>query len=542
MTLVCSGAGARKYTLAFYHHRGLRNNPCLYAREMLASQSPAGKRTLNFLNPDSVGVDGPGAQLDTLPNEYEMNIRLERMRVLEALSARDVAVGRLAEACASIREKANTIRDLSNEKTKSVKQLEIVGHAPGQTADDAVAITEQAAPLEIRRLVDCLQTLENKLTSLSMSENCPPNTADGPAHEYKSLKQNLEAAVKIVMRTLTRGTVGAGILQDSSNVPSPNVQSTPLMLQDPDHYEAPWTPVDGERIPILPTATTTEKIHARYAVLASLPLPPDIPVGTLTPIGIPSPYTLHDFVSTMSGPLRAQVGNYRVFQHATTTWCPEREEHGYYLTPVFKCNTNPRVSTAHRWSAVDLATKLDKPTECFFTKDGHWYYAGIYLSFRLEDLCPQEWECLSAETSQALIKETLVGRKNTSPQNVYETGQLYSAGALKIACIGIQCISFNEAMYRGLMEHAAQCTQSGKWRAMGFGGGGAGLGLGTAWNTNSTLSPPGSGTTNSGSSLPPPSTIGSVAPGSPAAPLAPTAHHLGRGSGLASVPPSARNI
>lgn len=35
--------------------------------------------------------------------------------------------------------------------------------------------------------------------------------------------------------------------------------------------------------------------------------------------------------------------------------------------------------------------------ECFFNKDGKWYYAGIYKSFRLEDLCTQEWECLSTE-------------------------------------------------------------------------------------------------------------------------------------------------
>lgn len=57
-----------------------------------------------------------------------------------------------------------------------------------------------------------------------------------------------------------------------------------------------------------------------------------------------------------------RIGNYRIFQESTTAWCPEREEHGYYLTPAFKCSTNPRVTTAHRWTAVDLSAKLDKPT------------------------------------------------------------------------------------------------------------------------------------------------------------------------------------
>ena len=53
---------------------------------------------------------------------------------------------------------------------------------------------------------------------------------------------------------------------------------------------------------------------------------------------------------------------FAVFQQSMTTWCPDREEHGYYLAPLFKCSTNPRVSTAHRWSAVDLDATLDAHT------------------------------------------------------------------------------------------------------------------------------------------------------------------------------------
>ena len=91
------------------------------------------------------------------------------------------------------------------------------------------------------------------------------------------------------------------------------------------------------------------------------------------------------------------------------------------------------------------------------------------------------------QTSQALIKETLSGRKNTSPQNIYETAQLYSAGALRVACIGLQCIGFNTALYRGLLEHAAVCAQTGKWRAPagGFAGGLglSGSGGGATWSS-----------------------------------------------------------
>ncbi|KAL7282894.1 hypothetical protein ACG7TL_002309 [Trametes sanguinea] len=440
--------------------------------------------------------DGPAA------TEYEMSIRLERLRVQEALTARDVAVVRLAEACASGREKTSAIQLLREEKEALQGRLDLAMHssqAPVEGAPSAAGISDKTTGATIRTLTECIQKLEDKLASLSVSENVPASTKDG----------------------------------------------------DENHHRV-----------ALPTANTAEKIESRYSVLANLPLPSDIPDDALTPIIIPAPHTLHDFISTTSGRLRSQIGNYRVFQESTTTWCPEREEHGYYLTPVFKCSTNPRVSTAHRWSAVDLSARLDKPTECFFNKDGKWYYAGVYKSFRLEDLCTQEWECLSAETSQALIRETLAGRKNTSPQNGYETGQLYAAGALKVACIGLQCIGFNDNLYRGLLEHAAHCTQSGKWRAASHGqtyapgsGAGTGLGLsspaqGAAWNVNANplpISPP-AGFSSPAVGFPSPAAeycspgfaVGT--PGSPAMALSPPGQHLGRVPGLISVSPGTRNL
>ena len=84
------------------------------------------------------------------------------------------------------------------------------------------------------------------------------------------------------------------------------------------------------------------------------------------------------------------------------------------------------------------------------------------------------------QTSQLLIKETISGRKNTSPQNLYETAQLYAAGALKIACIGLQCIGFNNVLYRTI------CAQSGKWKtaAQPLPEATTGLGGGGLWNAN----------------------------------------------------------
>jgi len=70
----------------------------------------------------------------------------------------------------------------------------------------------------------------------------------------------------------------------------------------------------------------------------------------------------------------------------------------------------------------------------------------------------------SQQTSQSLVKETLAGRKNVSPQTVYETTQLYLAGALKIACVGLHCVGFNDLLYRTILDHATKCAQTGRWR------------------------------------------------------------------------------
>jgi len=92
----------------------------------------------------------------------------------------------------------------------------------------------------------------------------------------------------------------------------------------------------------------------------------------------------------------------------------------------------------------------------------------------MDDLSTQEWGSLPTEvnqyyfalfilitqtqTTQALIRETLAGRKNLSPQNLYETGQLYAAGALRVACVGLQCVGFSTGMYHAVLEQAALGT------------------------------------------------------------------------------------
>ena len=86
--------------------------------------------------------------------------------------------------------------------------------------------------------------------------------------------------------------------------------------------------------------------------------------------------------------------------------------------------TNPRTPTAHRWVTADLAaqtaqsmgelshiassssqcsTHKEYYSECFYNKDGKWYYAGAYKAFRLDDLSVSEWEKLSTEVTKPIL-------------------------------------------------------------------------------------------------------------------------------------------
>ncbi|KIP07513.1 hypothetical protein PHLGIDRAFT_416150 [Phlebiopsis gigantea 11061_1 CR5-6] len=303
------------------------------------------------------------------------------------------------------------------------------------------------------------QEKENLETQLA--EQPPPSSMKHICCKQKDIlkKPNVELATKLEVLSLS---------------PQPRTA-----MMSPAMHDI-LSPIHETPRPDDPNAEPVELImQARFAVLADLPIPEDMSIDTLVPIIIPTPFTLQDFLGTVTGSMKMHLTDYRVFQEKTTSWCPDREEHGYYLTPLFKCSTNPRIVAAHRWNVIDLDAELNKSSECFFNKDGKWYYAGVYRTFKLKDITPQEWIKLPVETTQAIVKETVQHRKNTSPQNIYEVGQLYAAGALKTACIGLQCIGFNNALYKGLLSQAEVCTKTGRWR-----GSAAGLGMGTMWNAN----------------------------------------------------------
>ncbi|EKM81270.1 hypothetical protein AGABI1DRAFT_72163 [Agaricus bisporus var. burnettii JB137-S8] len=361
--------------------------------------------------------------------EMAIEIQLEKLRVVEAMKARDVLVHKLSDAYTSIREKTEMIEHL--------KQALSTGNPTSVPPSSLPVAWDQNPETAVPRTqVADLEALIQDLRFGPRNAMGPPPTYEEAEDRRASIESNPIAAVPgsnpIAMSTL------------------PLVISTTTALP---------APCREERV--------KDMANARFAFLASIPLPDNPPDDTLKPIVLPASCTLHEFLGSTSDAhythLGHRLGNYRVLQSLTTKWCPNREEHGYFYSPLFKCSTNPRVTTAHRWQSVDVTARMKHPTECFYNREGLWYYAGSYQAFRLEDLTTKEWAQLATETTTYLVKETVSGRKNVSPQNIYEVSQLYSAGALKVACVGLQCVGFNREVYKAILEHANKFTQA-KWK------------------------------------------------------------------------------
>ncbi|KAL5528882.1 hypothetical protein ACEPAG_4856 [Sanghuangporus baumii] len=400
--------------------------------------------------------------------EMAIELQMEKMRCAEATSIRDSAVQRLASAYDSIKEKAATINRLQNEKTDLESRLANVEVRIKEAAEQARAEERQTMEGELARLRDVIRNLKDsveaeKQTRVS-SESSPLTTASlsdtsSPTDDAASVITAVDTNGygENVLHALANGIDHLSIGQVSNPV-SPLHSSPSSSIPPPGLKLLVGTDLQNFRSS---SGHPIDMIRARNAVLTALPMPPGIPEDELKPIVLPPSMTIHEFLNNTVG--NSLIG-YRTFHEKTTRWCPDREEHGYFLTPLYKCTTKARVSTAHSWNEVDPRGRMIKPTECFYNRQGKWYYAGQYVALRLDDFSTKEWNELDAETSGVLVKETLMGRKNTSPTVQYEVSQLYSAGALKIACVGLQCVGFNSALYHNILEQAAKCRQGGRWR------------------------------------------------------------------------------
>ncbi|KAF8830921.1 hypothetical protein HHX47_DHR1000012 [Lentinula edodes] len=419
--------------------------------------------------------------------EMAINIAAERDKADDAIKARDAAVQRLTDAYISIEQKLEIIGRLQNQHQTFDMLMKSSCKSPKESAGVSPSLLEadklQTETAELEGLVDDLRREVKLLKRTIAAVECDsPQALNGSA-----MKSQFTAPA------LSRTSSNLSVMSFAAAVcPAKTVGE----LQENDS--------DLTIVSSAPSEEAEDIINARNKLLATLPLPEEAPDDALKPIIIPTPYVnLYEFLASVPGVsitfspppccseprltafptkvsprlvgrfhifgidahcfddlFRYSLSNYGVLHQLTTSWCPQREEHGYYLTPVFKCNTNPRVATAHRWATADVMSKICKPAECFYNKDGVWYYAGVYKAFRLNDLTVMEWEALSSETTQAIVKETIEGRKNTSAQNIYEVTQLYAAGALKVAVIALQCVGFNQSMYHLLLEHASNCTSS----------------------------------------------------------------------------------
>ncbi|KAF8162712.1 hypothetical protein B0H34DRAFT_856362 [Crassisporium funariophilum] len=370
--------------------------------------------------------------------EMALEIQIERMRVAEISSARDAVLERLSDAYVSIRQKSEIIDQLQQEReSKGWAPLPIqLSHAAEQTEIDSLKahIVTLDATIEVLR-----DTIQQSTIACSKPIDPPP------CYEEDVYK-------------ITSTNAGIQTVDASVATAAPSVESAPAVATNTVH--------DTDFVYVAPkTDDPVALVKARNAVLSVIPLPSNPPDVTLNAIVIPPPFTIHEFLSGTSGTLRASLANYRVLQSITTYWCPDREEHGYMYVPVFQCSTNPRIGTAHRWNAVDVIGRMSAPTECFYNKEGVWYYAGSYKAFRLDDLSTKEWAQLPPEASSAIVRDTIAGRKNSSPQNTYETTQLYASGALKVACVGLQCVGFNQEVYKSIIDHAIKFSQA-KWKSL----------------------------------------------------------------------------
>ncbi|KZT18832.1 hypothetical protein NEOLEDRAFT_115067 [Neolentinus lepideus HHB14362 ss-1] len=445
---------------------------------------------LSTLEGDMDGQETNGAHDPAMVAQLAVSIQLERAHLAEALTARDAVVQRLANAYVSIRQKADTIERLHNEKRQLIKLLNCKNNI--ETRDFGYVSAGQInASEDSTRLEETIQVLHEEIQLL---KNMKIESSEDEAPPRYEVGTSLDTQVTVS----TPGSV--------MSPPSPLASRQPVTSPEPrSYYQYAISSNDSQKriiqeaneldFRIIPSSSSQETIQARYAILAALPLPSEIPEDVLKPIAIPPSFTFQEFLTNANIIVKNLVPNYRIFQESTTTWCPDREEHGYFLSPLYKCHTNPRVATAHNWKLADPVSKMAKPTECFYNKDGKWYYAGVYKALYLPDLTIEEWENLSNETSQALVKETLAARKNTSPANIYETCQLYAVGALGIACVGVQCVGFNNALYRAILEYGQKSAQSGRLKS----GAAWSLAPGVLWNSaaNTGIHPSAAGSDSS---------------------------------------------
>ncbi|KAJ3720280.1 hypothetical protein DFJ43DRAFT_1095896 [Lentinula guzmanii] len=242
--------------------------------------------------------------------EMAIKIATEQEKVKDTVKARDAAIQHLSNAYISIEQKLEIIERLEKQ---SSSEKSFQKHGPSLEADK---LNHETAGFE--DLVDDLWK------EIEVLKDAPPQYTPDSATMPESLQLNPPALSAMSLAAVC----------DMS-------QKTILEIEEIDL-----------NLTIIRTSATREDaediINARNRLLAALPLPKEAPDDALKPIAIPTSHVnLYEFLASVPGVSSPSteflLSNYRVLHQVTTSWCPQREEHGYYLTPVFKCTTDLRL-------------------------------------------------------------------------------------------------------------------------------------------------------------------------------------------------------
>ncbi|KAL4069572.1 hypothetical protein J3A83DRAFT_3586736 [Scleroderma citrinum] len=86
---------------------------------------------------------------------------------------------------------------------------------------------------------------------------------------------------------------------------------------------------------------------------------------------------------------------------------------------------------------------------------GQYMLMGLYEATRVEPLTTEEWKALPFDM-QVKYSET-TQRKNKDPRPVDAIRRAYNNGGLRVPCVKLNCLDFNETLYRRLRDHQSQC-------------------------------------------------------------------------------------
>ncbi|KAF9521152.1 hypothetical protein BS47DRAFT_15201 [Hydnum rufescens UP504] len=132
--------------------------------------------------------------------------------------------------------------------------------------------------------------------------------------------------------------------------------------------------------------------------------------------------------------------------------------------------------TLGRWIETDRTGGMRaRSAEIFYQQHGEWFYVGTFKAHRLPDLASDEFAHLDERTKEELIQGTLgaahatvgAGARAGSPSGDerFDGRSMYNSGVLKVACVGLQCIGFNDALNRIMHAQSRLLVQGRTVRA-----------------------------------------------------------------------------